>query len=209
MKDNFVVRFNKILEEKNISQTELSKLTGITQSSISDWKNGKYTPKQDKINILAKALNVSPAWLIGYDVSNDEIHNIKNILPLKKSSKRIPLIGTIAAGEPILAEQNIEEYIELDKIVQADFCLRIKGDSMINANIYEDDIVFIHKQSDVDDGEIAAVLIEDEATLKRVYKMPGKVVLRAENPRFKPIILNGDKSVEILGKATYKISQIR
>ena len=79
---------------------------------------------------------------------------------------------------------------------------------MINANIHDGDIVFIRKQSDVDDGEIAAVLIDDEATLKRVYKMGGQVILRAENPKYQPITLNGDKEVQILGKATYSLKKI-
>ena len=79
---------------------------------------------------------------------------------------------------------------------------------MINAGIQDGDIVFIRKQPDVEDGEIAAVLIDDEATLKRVFKFKGEVQLRAENPKFKPITLNGDKNILILGKATYKLSKL-
>lgn len=147
---------------------------------------------------------------MGYDVpvNNKNIFNIPNILKIKPSTKKIPLLGTIAAGTPILADENIEDYIDLDKEIQADFALRIKGDSMINANIKDGDIVFIHKQSDVDDGDIAAVLIEDSATLKRVFKIGGIIQLRAENSKYPPITLNGDKSVYILGKATYKLSEV-
>lgn len=104
--------------------------------------------------------------------------------------------------------RNFEDYIDVDKKIQTDFCLRVRGSSMINTNILDGDIVFIKNQSDVDDGEIAAVLINEEATLKRVYKIGDIVQLRAENPSFKPIILNGNTSVLILGKATYKLSKV-
>lgn len=67
MKDQFIERLNSILQKRNLSQADLSKMTGIRSSSISDWLNGKYEPKQDKIAIIAEALNVSPVWLIGYD----------------------------------------------------------------------------------------------------------------------------------------------
>lgn len=143
---------------------------------------------------------------MGY--GDTKLKNIKNILFFKPSTKKIPVIGTIAAGEPILAVENIEEYIDLDKKISADFALRVRGDSMVGANIFDGDIVFIRKQSDVDDGEIAAVIIDDSATLKRVFKFENKVVLRAENPKYKPILLNGDKSVYIVGKAVYKLSEI-
>ena len=118
------------------------------------------------------------------------------------------MIGTIAAGEPLLAVENIEDYIDLDEKIKADFALRVRGDSMVGANIFDGDIVFIRKQPDVDDGEIAAVIIEDSATLKRVFKLGDKVMLKAENPRYKPIMLNGDKSVYIIGKAVYKLSEV-
>lgn len=199
------------MEAKNLKQSDIIErvtATGeyISKSALSQYVNGQSTPDQRKLTILSKALDVSEVWLMGY--GDTELKNIKNILFFKPSTKKIPVIGTIAAGEPILAVENIEEYIDLDKKISADFALRVRGDSMVGANIFDGDIVFIRKQSDVDDGEIAAVIIDDSATLKRVFKFENKVVLRAENPKYKPILLNGDKSVYIVGKAVYKLSEI-
>ena len=183
----------------------------ISKSALSQYINGKTAPDQEKLSILSEVLKVNETWLMGYDVPMElgfKEAKISNLIQMPELNKKVPLLGNIAAGTPILADENVEMYVDLDRTVSADFCLRVKGDSMINANIRENDIVFIRKQSDVDDGEIAAVLIDDEATLKRVYKMGGQVILRAENPKYEPITLNGDKQVFILGKATYKLSEI-
>lgn len=213
--DSISNRLKKGLSLRNIKQIELSERTGISKGAISSYINGNFSPKQQNIYKMASILDVSPSWLMGFDVPMEkqyeqqlDIYSAKNILPIKKSTKKVPLLGTIAAGPPILAEENIEEYIDIDEKVNADFCLRVAGDSMINANIKPGDLVFIRKQPDVDDGEIAAVLIDGEATLKRVYKIGEVVQLRAENPTYSPILLNGDLPVLILGKATYKLSKV-
>lgn len=210
-KSNTSERLKYLMEAKNLKQSDIiERVTAmgeyISKSALSQYVNGQSTPDQKKLTILSKALDVSEVWLMGY--GDMELKNIKNIVFFKPSTKKIPVIGTIAAGEPILAVENIEEYIDLDEKISADFALRVKGDSMVGANIFDGDIVFIRKQSDVDDGEIAAVIIDDSATLKRVFKFENKVVLRAENPKYKPILLNGDKSVYIVGKAVYKLSEI-
>lgn len=204
-------RLKYLMDAKNLKQSDIiERVTAmgeyISKSALSQYVNGQSTPDQRKLTILSKALDVSEVWLMGY--GDTELKNIKNILFFKPSTKKIPVIGTIAAGEPILAVENIEEYIDLDKKISADFALKVRGDSMVGANIFDGDIVFIRKQSDVDDGEIAAVIIDDSATLKRVFRFENKVVLRAENPKYKPILLNGDKSVYIVGKAVYKLSEI-
>lgn len=210
-RSNTSERLKYLMNANNLKQSDIiEKVTAmgeyISKSALSQYVNGQSTPDQRKLTILSKALDVSEVWLMGY--GDTELKNIKNILFFKPSTKKIPVIGTIAAGEPILAVENIEEYIDLDKKISADFALRVRGDSMVGANIFDGDIVFIRKQSDVDDGEIAAVIIDDSATLKRVFKFENKVVLRAENPKYKPILLNGDKSVYIVGKAVYKLSEI-
>lgn len=118
--------------------------------------------------------------------------------------KLIPILGTIAAGQPILAQENIEDYECIAHSLGADFCLKVKGDSMINARILNGDIVYIRQQSDIENGEIAAVLIDnEEATLKRVYKINGTVILRAENPNYKDIVFSGNdiNRLYIFGKA--------
>lgn len=210
-RSNTSERLKYLMDAKNLKQSDIiESVTAmgeyISKSALSQYVNGQSTPDQRKLTILSKALDVSEVWLMGY--GDTELKNIKNIVFFKPSTKKIPIIGTIAAGEPILAVENIEEYIDLDVKISADFALRVKGDSMVGANIFDGDIVFIRKQSDVDDGEIAAVIIDDSATLKRVFKFENKVVLRAENPKYKPILLNGDKSVYIVGKAVYKLSEI-
>lgn len=210
-RSNTSERLKYLMDAKNLKQSDIiERVTAmgeyISKSALSQYVNGQSTPDQRKLTILSKALDVSEVWLMGY--GDMELKNIKNIIFFKPSTKKIPVIGTIAAGEPILAVENIEEYIDLDEKISADFALRAKGDSMVGANIFDGDIVFIRKQSDVDDGEIAAVIIDDSATLKRVFKFENQVILRAENPKYKPILLNGDKSVYIVGKAVYKLSEI-
>lgn len=125
-----------------------------------------------------------------------------NILPMP-ATYTVPLLGTIACGEPILAAENIEDNVEIPEHIHADFALRCKGDSMINARIHDGDIVYIRQQPAVNNGEIAAVLIGDEATLKRVYVYEDHVVLQPENPAYAPLVYFKDamQAVRILGKA--------
>ncbi len=159
------------------------------------------------VALLSKILKLSPLTFITGEV---EYGTPDNIIPLPKT-KKIPLLGTIACGEPILAAENIEALINADENLNADFALRCKGDSMINARIFDGDIVYIREQPDVEDGEIAAVLIGEEATLKRVYKYPSKVVLRPENPLYDDMIYSKEEmnEVRILGKAVAFLSAVR
>lgn len=193
--------------ERNMSQEELAGLLGTSKQVISRYETNQRTPKITIAQKYAIQLGIPLNYLINDDISSSlkenviDIPNIKNIFPLK--TKKIPLIGTIAAGVPLLAEEQFECYVETSDNIKADFCLRVKGDSMVNARINDGDIVFIIKQPDVDDGEIAAVLIDSEATLKRVYKMPGAVKLVAENSKYKPLLYTENNCDEliILGKA--------
>lgn len=177
----------------------------ISKSMISRWESGKNEPLNTYLGAYAKEFGLDMNWLLGLV---EEPFLANGLIKVTYPKIKIPLVGTVKAGTPALAEENIEEYVELDKKIQADFALKVKGDSMINARIYENDIVFIRSQPDVEDGEIAVVLIGEEATLKRVYKMGGKIILRAENPAFDPIELDGTEDVRILGKATYKLSRV-
>ena len=165
--------------------------------------------KYETLKKIASALGVSVDYLLLGNEEKDDI-KISGILPLPEMEK-LPIIGTIACGVPILAEQNIEGYISAPKEFQADFCLVCKGNSMINARILDGDIVLIRQQPDVDDGEIAAVLIDDEATLKRVYHISGGVTLVAENPAFAPLTFTERDcvNIRILGKAIAFISSVK
>lgn len=154
---------------------------------------------------LAKVLQTTPAELMGWQEEKRNAPALgdlpANVFPIQ--TKKVPLLGTIAAGVPIYADENFDGYRECTEDIDADFCLKIQGDSMIGARINDGDIVFIRKQEDVDNGEIAAVLIEDEATLKRVYKEKDSLILQAENPKYAPIVYTAESYVEcrILGKA--------
>lgn len=204
----FKDRLKQAMHDANLNQTELSKLTNIRQSSISDWLKGRYLAKQDKVELLARALNVSPSWLMGMDdasTQNEALNNNlpPNVLPIVK--KKFPLLGSIACGEPIFADEDFEGYVEAGANIDADFCLRAAGDSMIGARIHDGDIVFIKQQPLVENGQIAAVLIDDEATLKRFYydKANHIIQLMAENPAYPPIIkMQTDlENIRILGRA--------
>lgn len=229
----FCDRLKEAMSIRGITQSELCEKTGIPKSAMSQYISGAFRPKQQRTYLIAKALNVSEAWLLGYDVPitritketggsyvginyllhelpNENQPIIKNLLPLPKT-KKVPLVGTIACGEPITAVENIEDYINMPESIYADFCLKCKGDSMINARIFDGDIVYIKQQPDVENGEIAAVLIDDEATLKRVFKHKDSLELRAENPTFSPMYYEGAElnEIRILGKAVAFLSAVK
>ena len=163
----------------------------------------------DVLTPLAEALRTTPAYLMGWDDSA-QAPTPSNIIPMPETRK-IPLVGTIACGEPILAEENIEEYVSIPKDLAGDFALRCKGDSMINARIFDGDIVYIRSQDTVENDEIAAVLIDNEATLKRVKLYEDHITLEPENPMYKPLSYWGEEmnEVRILGKAVAFTSTIR
>lgn len=181
----------RYLRNKNgIEQLDLALMLGFKSSStVSEWEKGIRVPSAGVLSDIANIFNVTLDNLMKVDL---EKHNIG-------SFKSIPVLGTIAAGTPILAEENIEEYFNIDNSIKADFALRIKGNSMINASILPGDIVFIRKQETLENGEIGAVLIDDSATLKKFYKNGDTIILQAENDTYAPIILNNG-NVKILGK---------
>lgn len=196
-------------EELGLSQDELGKRLGYkSRSSINKIELDQRNLTQSKIKAIAEALETTPAYIMGWDEPDQKLdkENLKffdNLFPIE--TKKFPLIGNIACGKPILADEQFEAYIEAGANIKADFCLRAKGDSMIGARIYDGDIVFIRKQEMVDDGEIAAVLIDDEATLKRVYydQESNVIQLFAENPQYKTMRFDGEEldHIRILGKA--------
>ena len=191
-------------EELGISQEELAKRMGYkSRSSINKIEKGENDIPQSKIVAFAQALRTTPEALMGWEQSPAPVSDDlpANVFPIH--TKKVPLLGTIAAGVPIYADENFDGYRECTKDIDADFCLKIQGDSMIGARINDGDIVFIKKQPDVDNGEIAAVLIEDEATLKRVYKEKDSLILQAENPKYAPIVYTAESYIEcrIMGKA--------
>lgn len=196
-------------EQKGLSQEALAEKTGYKdRSSIAKIEAGLVDLSQSKIAAFAKALDVTPAYLMG--IADEQRPLPSNIIPMPNTYK-VPLIGTIACGQPILAVENADEVVEVPEHVHADFALRCKGDSMINARIFDGDIVYIRRQPEVKNGQIAAVRIGEEATLKKVYFTGSRLVLRAANPLYDDLEYEGQmlEDVEILGKAVAFTSAIR
>ncbi|MBQ5345051.1 MAG: helix-turn-helix domain-containing protein [Acidaminococcaceae bacterium] len=188
---------------------ELGEKVGVAEGTISRWESGEIkNMRRDKIKALAKALQISPKLLMDWN-EEDDLPPYDNIIPIRKRS--FPVIGTIAAGTPIDAEQNIETYVPEDEDLDADYALRVKGDSMIGAGIDDGDIVFIREQPDVENGEMAAVYVDGGATLKRVYKDGKGVSLYSENPKYPPMYFTAENCEEfrVLGKAVKKLTDIK
>lgn len=191
--------------ENNLTLEELGKKADVSRATMQRYESGKITNiPSDRIERISEALGVSPAFIMGWENENNEpiLENIPGIItPVKM--KKIPILGTIACGDPIFAQENYDGYFMLDKnLPHADFVLKAKGDSMIEANIYDGDLVFFRHQNDVDNGKIAAVIIDDEATLKRVNKNDNMLILQPCNKNYSPIITTKEdhKSILILGE---------
>ena len=186
-------------KELGLSQEELAQRMGYrSKSSITKLEKGINDLPQSKVEELAAALETTPAYLLGLDTPCPP----PGFEPLPAMTQ-VPLIGSIACGTPITAEQNIERYIGVPAAWRADFALTCHGDSMVDAGIHDKDVVYIRIQPEVENGEIAAVRIDGEATLKRVYYNPGTLTLMPANPAYAPMIYTGSQleEVHIEGKA--------
>ena len=207
---------SKYRADHGLSQRKFAEICGLSNGYISMLERG-FNPNTNKpivpslmqLKKIADGMNMTVMRLL------DEVEDMpidlsifseqgqpENIIPMPEMRK-IPLVGTIACGTPILADQNIEEYVSIPKNITADFALTCKGDSMINARIFDGDVVYIRQQQTVENGEIAAVLIDNEATLKRVQLFDDHIILQPENPMYKPLAFWGEEmnTVRILGKA--------
>ena len=206
----FAQRLRAGLDARQMTQAELSSRSKI--SSISHYLKGDWEGKQDAVYSIAQVLNVSEAWLMGYDVPMDAEHATPS-QPAQKATippgfepmpemDMVPLVGRIACGTPITAEQNVERIVCVPSKWRSTFTLTCKGDSM-EPRIHDGDLVAIRKQPEVENGEIAAVRIGEEATLKHVYLHENFIELRPENPAFNSIILSREdmNDVVIEGKA--------
>lgn len=192
-------RIRQLRIEKDMTQEMLGEKIGVKKAAIYKYENGLVVNlKRDIIEKLANVLEVSPSYLMGLDDIKDVPQGFQPV----PSMKKIPRVGRIACGTPILAEENVEEYDSVPEHWKADFTLVCVGDSMA-PKIQDGDLVAIKQQETVENGQIAAVLIDNEATLKRVYVYPDKLILRPENPEYEPIvIMNGESSnIRIEGRA--------
>ena len=204
---NTVDRVKLMCKERKIAISKLEKDCGFANGYIGQLKKGSLP--DDRAIIVAEYLGVPLGELLGKDLPSSA-----SIPEGFKGVRRIslPVLGSVACGEPKYAEEEYRGTVSAEEDFHADFCLIAKGDSMINIGIYEGTIVFIRQQQAVENGEVAVVLLEDEATLKRVYYYPdaGVLILHAENPRFKDITLTGEQlnTVRILGKAVFYQNRI-
>lgn len=197
-------RLEQLIEQKGTRPGTLARKAGVNKNTIySMIKRDNDKADAATLTKLAQALGVPVSAFYAGAEEEDALPQHPAILPVQV--KAVPLLGSIACGEPIFADADFSSYTAVGAQLNCDFALRCEGDSMIDARIYDGDIVFIRRQEFVDDGTIAAVLIDDEATLKRVYHLAdGRIELRAANARYAPIILGGEnetRSLRILGKA--------
>lgn len=200
MKNKLGDRLKELREERNLSQTEVANKIGITKQNLYKYENGiiENIPI-DKIEALANYFDVSPSLIMGW---NDSLEGIPGVNPIHRIN-RIPILGDIACGEPILCQENFEGYVITDpSMISADFSIYADGDSMIDANIQDGDLVFIKQTPVVENGAICAVLIDDTATLKRFYKTENQIILQPENNKYQPIIITEEdmRDVRILGE---------
>ena len=210
-------RIKERRKELGMTVDELAEKLGKNRATIYRYESNEIEKLPTTVlEPLANSLGVSPGYLMCWEDTQEQdalsilMEKYDNIRPIKL--KRFPLLGEIACGQPIFANEDRESFIMADMDIRADFCLRAKGDSMINARIYDGDVVFIREMPMVDNGDIAAVIIDDEATLKKVYYYPdkAKLVLYPENPDYEPFIYVGEElnTIRILGKAVYFMSPL-
>ncbi len=211
---NFTQRIKQ--QRLSIGKTleDVAVVVGVSKATVQRWESGEIqNMRRDKIAKLATALNTTPSYLMGWvdtpakrtdnSVETESPKQYDNIFPV--SLHKIPFLGEIACGQPIFADEERESYVMAGTDIKADFCLRCHGDSMIDARINDGDIVFIREMPMVDNGDIAAVIIDDCATLKRVYYYPAsnKLMLAPANPAYEPLMYVGEEldQIHILGRA--------
>lgn len=191
-------------QQLKMTQTDLALKMGYADKSmIAKIEKGNVDLPQSKILAFANVLETTPGELMGWDYEAEPTETVDNIYKLDKI--KLPMLGKVACGEPIFADEDRESYIMVGTDIGADFCLQCQGDSMINARINDGDIVFVKKTDIVENGEIAVVIIDDEATLKRFfyYREQNLVILKPENPKYQDIILTGEQlnQVRVIGRA--------
>ena len=198
----------KLRRERGLTLEEVALAVGTSKQTVSRYEKGVISNiPHEKVEALANVLSVSPSALMGWGAKSEP----DTVSPA--SARALPVLGEIACGEPIFAEASYEDFTAMGTRMGADFCLRAVGDSMIGARIYDGDTVFIRSQDTVENGEIAAVIIRGEATLKRVYYYPEKekLILSPENPKYEPFVFLGEEleGIRIIGKAVAFQSAVR
>lgn len=199
-------RVKTLRKSLGLTQKELAKKCGYKSlTTINKIELGINSIPLATVEKLAHALEVSPSYLMGWKASS-----LEDIRPIRL--KKFPMLGEIACGKPIFANEEHETYIDAADDIKADFCLTARGDSMTGARIFNGDIVFIKEQPIVDNGQIAAVIINDEVTLKRWFYYPDqkKLILQADNPNYEPFVFLGEEleNIRCLGRAVSFVSNL-
>ena len=192
-------RIREMRQQRRMTLAQVAQQLGVREATVQRYESGGIKNIKDStVEALAALFGCTPEYLYGRESA---LPDVPGVLPLP-ACRTVPLLGSIACGKPLLAVENLEGEVEMPENIHADFALRCR--------IMDGDIVYIRSQPDVDDGDIAAVLIEDEATLKRVYKIPGRVQLRPENPAYPVMEYQGQQleSIRILGKAVGFLSRV-
>jgi len=199
----FSINLKQQLDKRGLNQTDMARDLNLPETTVSNWMKASTYPRPDKIQLMANYFNIRRS-----DLTEEQPTNLIEIQP---NFIKIPILGTIACGEPILAEQNVEGYMyEYSELLPAGniFALVAKGDSM-EPTIPNGSKVLIREQSEVEYGEIAAVLVngDTEATLKRVKKQGDTILLMPDNPKHEPYIVDHNNPAKIIGKAiSFKVT---
>lgn len=195
-------RLSQLRQEKGLNMREAARQLGMPYTTYVNYEKGTREPNSETLISLAKFYGTSIDYLLCKSDSPPGRDIPPGFEPMPKM-KKVPLIGAIACGEPITAEQNIEKMVDVPEYIRCDFSLTCHGDSMVDAGIHDKDVVYIRIQPEVENGEIAAVRIDGEATLKRVYYNPGTLTLMPANPAYAPMVYTGSQleEVHIEGKA--------
>lgn len=195
-------RLSQLRQEKGLNMREAARQLGMPYTTYVNYEKGTREPNSETLISLAKFYGTSIDYLLCKSDSPPGRDIPPGFEPMPKM-KKVPLIGAIACGEPITAEQNIEKMVDVPESIRCDFSLTCHGDSMVDAGIHDKDVVYIRIQPEVENGEIAAVRIDGEATLKRVYYNPDTLTLMPANPAYAPMVYTGSQleEVHIEGKA--------
>ena len=215
IKRNVSENIRSYRKKAGLTQKQLADLLGVKNTAVSNWENGQNSIDTELLFRVCKIFNISLNEIYGIEETKKESMDTGLFEKLgisRAETKKLPLLGNVACGEPIFADGAVEAFVCADNGIEADFCLRAKGDSMINARIFDGDVLFVKKQDIVDDGEIAVVIIDDEATVKHVYydRENSVLLLVPDNPKYKTMRFVGPQlnQVRILGKVVagqYKI----
>lgn len=197
--------FEQLLRARRVTVYQVAKATGISASTFTDWKNGRSSPKADKLARIADYFSISLDEMLG---TSSGQRTTEASWRAMRDKKRVPVIGVIRAGSPIVTDETLlgREFADVDDVEEY-FYLEVCGDSMKNCGIVDGTYVLFHKQQYAENGDIVACLVDgDSATVKRFHKQNHRIVLSPENDDYQPIILSPEDfeigRARILGVAT-------